>query len=234
MLGDRLTKAPLVILFFMHVRWSTRLTWVVVASGFFWLLILFGLTMTDYMTRGWVEGTLEVDAMSDVECPRFNGWTLTSSALHIARCSAVAAAIRRLQTAVHRPARPAARVRRRIVYTEADSRLSTRLTPFSAFSVDTSFVMTDLTNDLAALAHSSRSDRGGGRGASGLVGIWCCSSLVAAAGGGWFWSTAPAGGAGEGCGRSRREAGGEPRRRRRAERVGLRRRRGGGRRSRRR
>jgi cytochrome c oxidase subunit 4 len=52
-----MTKALLVILFFMHVRWSTRLTWVVVASGFFWLLILFGLTMMDYLTRGWVEGT---------------------------------------------------------------------------------------------------------------------------------------------------------------------------------
>lgn len=50
-------KALLVILFFMHVRWSTRLTWVVAASGFVWLIILFGLTMTDYLTRGWVEGT---------------------------------------------------------------------------------------------------------------------------------------------------------------------------------
>jgi cytochrome c oxidase subunit 4 len=51
------TKAALVVLFFMHVRWSTRLTWVVAASGFFWLLILFGLTMTDYLSRGWVPGT---------------------------------------------------------------------------------------------------------------------------------------------------------------------------------
>lgn len=50
-------KALLVVLFFMHVRWSTRLTWVVAASGFAWLIILFGLTMTDYLTRGWVEGT---------------------------------------------------------------------------------------------------------------------------------------------------------------------------------
>jgi cytochrome c oxidase subunit IV len=57
MLAIASTKALLVILFFMHVRWSTRLTWVVVASGFFWLLILFGLGMTDYMSRGWVEGT---------------------------------------------------------------------------------------------------------------------------------------------------------------------------------
>lgn len=52
-------KALLVVLYFMHVRWSTRLTWVVAASGFVWLIILFGLTMTDYLTRGWVEGTLK-------------------------------------------------------------------------------------------------------------------------------------------------------------------------------
>jgi cytochrome c oxidase subunit 4 len=59
MLGIAMTKAMLVILFFMHVRWSTRLTWLVVASGFFWLLIMFGITMSDYLTRGWVEGTLK-------------------------------------------------------------------------------------------------------------------------------------------------------------------------------
>ena len=50
MLAIACTKALLVILFFMHVRWSTRLTWVVAASGFFWLLILFGITMADYLT----------------------------------------------------------------------------------------------------------------------------------------------------------------------------------------
>jgi cytochrome c oxidase subunit IV len=58
MLAIACTKALLVILFFMHVRWSTRLTWVVVGSGFFWLLILFGLTMNDYVSRGWIAGTL--------------------------------------------------------------------------------------------------------------------------------------------------------------------------------
>jgi len=58
MLAIACTKATLVILFFMHVRWSSRLTWVVVMSGFFWLLILFGLGMSDYMSRGWIEGTL--------------------------------------------------------------------------------------------------------------------------------------------------------------------------------
>ena len=51
-------KALLVILFFMHVWWNARLTWVFAASGFFWLLILFGMTMSDYMSRGWVPGSL--------------------------------------------------------------------------------------------------------------------------------------------------------------------------------
>jgi cytochrome c oxidase subunit 4 len=58
MLGIALTKALLVILFFMHVRWSTRLTWLVVASGFFGLIIMFAITMTDFLTRGWIHGSL--------------------------------------------------------------------------------------------------------------------------------------------------------------------------------
>jgi cytochrome c oxidase subunit IV len=46
-------KALLVILYFMHVRYSDRLTWVFVAAGFFWLLILIGGTMDDLLTRNW-------------------------------------------------------------------------------------------------------------------------------------------------------------------------------------
>ncbi|MGH8636555.1 MAG: hypothetical protein ACREUZ_05405, partial [Burkholderiales bacterium] len=42
-------KASLVILYVMHVRWGSHLTWVVVASGFFWLLIMFTFTTTDYL-----------------------------------------------------------------------------------------------------------------------------------------------------------------------------------------
>src|SRR5687767_1934388 len=58
MLTVACAKALLVVLYFMHVRWGTRLTWVVAGSGFFWLLILFSLTMADYMSRGWVAFTL--------------------------------------------------------------------------------------------------------------------------------------------------------------------------------
>ena len=58
MLTIACTKALLVILYFMHVRWGSRLTWVIAASGFVWLLIIFGFTLGDYLTRGWVAGTL--------------------------------------------------------------------------------------------------------------------------------------------------------------------------------
>jgi cytochrome c oxidase subunit 4 len=46
-------KATLVVLFFMHVKYSTRLTWVVVLGSIFWLGIMMALTMGDYLTRGW-------------------------------------------------------------------------------------------------------------------------------------------------------------------------------------
>lgn len=45
------TKMLLVILFFMHVRYSPRRTWVFVAAGFVWLLIMIDLTLGDYLTR---------------------------------------------------------------------------------------------------------------------------------------------------------------------------------------
>jgi cytochrome c oxidase subunit 4 len=51
--GIAVFKAALVVLFFMHVKYSTRLTWLVVASGLFWFGIMMALTMGDYLTRGW-------------------------------------------------------------------------------------------------------------------------------------------------------------------------------------
>src|SRR6267142_7105933 len=46
-------KATLVVLFFMHVKYSTRLTWAVVLGSVFWLGIMLTLTMSDYLTRAW-------------------------------------------------------------------------------------------------------------------------------------------------------------------------------------
>ncbi len=47
-------KATLVILYFMHVRYSSRLIWLVIGSALFWLAIMFALTISDYWTRTWL------------------------------------------------------------------------------------------------------------------------------------------------------------------------------------
>ncbi|HUS18297.1 MAG TPA: cytochrome C oxidase subunit IV family protein [Terriglobales bacterium] len=46
-------KAIFVVLFFMHVKDSDRLTKITVAAGIFWLAILLSLTMTDFLSRTW-------------------------------------------------------------------------------------------------------------------------------------------------------------------------------------
>ena len=53
-LAIAVAKASLVVIYFMGVRWNTPLTKVVVVAGFFWLFILFGLTLNDYLTRDWL------------------------------------------------------------------------------------------------------------------------------------------------------------------------------------
>ena len=49
-----ITKATFVVLYFMHVRYSTRLIWVILAAALFWMAIMFALTFSDYWTRGWI------------------------------------------------------------------------------------------------------------------------------------------------------------------------------------
>ena len=46
-------KATLVVLFFMHVKYGSRLTKLIVGAAFFFLGILLSLTMADYLSRGW-------------------------------------------------------------------------------------------------------------------------------------------------------------------------------------
>jgi cytochrome c oxidase subunit 4 len=46
-------KATVVILWFMHVIHSPRMTWIVVIASFLWLGVLFVLTFSDYLTRMW-------------------------------------------------------------------------------------------------------------------------------------------------------------------------------------
>jgi cytochrome c oxidase subunit 4 len=47
-----LAKMLLILLYFMHVKFSNRVTWLFAAAGFVWLLIMITLTMTDYLARG--------------------------------------------------------------------------------------------------------------------------------------------------------------------------------------
>lgn len=54
-LGIASLKASLVILYFMHVRWSSKLTWIYAGAGFLFLAILLGFTLSDYVTREWMQ-----------------------------------------------------------------------------------------------------------------------------------------------------------------------------------
>jgi cytochrome c oxidase subunit 4 len=59
-LSIAIVKATLVILFFMHVKYSSRLTKLIIGTGFFFLLVLFTLTLTDYLSRGWMTAVAPV------------------------------------------------------------------------------------------------------------------------------------------------------------------------------
>jgi|SRR5579863_4925357 len=53
-LGIAVTKATMVVLIFMGLRHNSPLTKMVAVSGFIWMLILFGIGMSDYLTRSWM------------------------------------------------------------------------------------------------------------------------------------------------------------------------------------
>jgi cytochrome c oxidase subunit IV len=48
-----ISKALLIVLFFMHVKYGTKLVWAFAAAGFFWLGIMMTLTLSDYFTRNY-------------------------------------------------------------------------------------------------------------------------------------------------------------------------------------
>jgi cytochrome c oxidase subunit IV len=57
-LAIAVVKMLLVVLFFMHVKYSPKLTKLVVVAGFFWLAIMISLTLSDELTRGWTDVAL--------------------------------------------------------------------------------------------------------------------------------------------------------------------------------
>ena len=65
-------KATLVILFFMHVKYSSRMTKLIVGTAFFFLGILLTLTLTDYLSRGWFtapDGSTTAGAIISISGP---------------------------------------------------------------------------------------------------------------------------------------------------------------------
>ncbi len=48
-------KGVLIVLFFMHVKYSHRLTAIICSAAFLWLAIMVSLTLSDYMSRGWLD-----------------------------------------------------------------------------------------------------------------------------------------------------------------------------------
>jgi len=52
--GSAATQAAIVFVLFMRLKSQPSLNWLFAGAGFFWLLFLYGLSMTDYLTRrGW-------------------------------------------------------------------------------------------------------------------------------------------------------------------------------------
>ena len=73
------TKATLVVLIFMHVLNSPRLTWIAVFAGLIWLSIMLSLMMADYMTRSW----LPTRAPADMALPSYRQLVpLSDEAVH--------------------------------------------------------------------------------------------------------------------------------------------------------
>jgi cytochrome c oxidase subunit 4 len=70
MLAIAVTKATLVALYFMHVRWSSRLTWLVVCGGLVWLGLLVVITASDLLVRGLVPTDLSQLVHDPVEAIR--------------------------------------------------------------------------------------------------------------------------------------------------------------------
>jgi cytochrome c oxidase subunit 4 len=53
-LGISAAKTGLIMWYFMHLKYRVSLVWLFAVAGMVWLLVLFGLTLSDYVTRWWV------------------------------------------------------------------------------------------------------------------------------------------------------------------------------------
>jgi cytochrome c oxidase subunit 4 len=51
-------KALFVLVIFMHLKYSARILWLIAGSSVVWLIVMIGLTLTDYRSREWIESQL--------------------------------------------------------------------------------------------------------------------------------------------------------------------------------
>ena len=75
-LGIAVLKASLVVLFFMHVKYGSKLTKLIVGVAFFFLGIMLSLTMADYLSRGWytsARGSTSAGSIVNVTGPLTTG-----------------------------------------------------------------------------------------------------------------------------------------------------------------
>jgi cytochrome c oxidase subunit IV len=71
-----IAKTALIVMYFMHLSVSSRLVQLFAAAAFLWLLILFGITMGDYLARGWPPAPVESLFSATPAPPGHNLWHL--------------------------------------------------------------------------------------------------------------------------------------------------------------
>lgn len=66
-------KAILIMLYFMHLKFSSKLTWLFAGSGTLWLVILIAFSMSDFLSRGWLSPIVTSDTSREYAQDYFGG-----------------------------------------------------------------------------------------------------------------------------------------------------------------
>jgi cytochrome c oxidase subunit 4 len=75
-------KAVVIMLYFMHLRYSSRLTWLFAGSGTFWLLILIAFSLSDFLSRDWISPILNSGESREMASSYFGGLPDPDTALN--------------------------------------------------------------------------------------------------------------------------------------------------------
>lgn len=62
-------KALLVLVIFMHLKYSARFLWLIAGSSVIWMIVMIGLTLADYRSREWIESKLHRGEKWSVTAP---------------------------------------------------------------------------------------------------------------------------------------------------------------------